>query len=357
MPGAARGPPRSGRPDGLPLRPGRRGGAAQHQRVAAAAPAGVARGVPRRAGRASTSTATPTARRPSCGPGPGREPRGPARPGLLRQRLQRGAAVPAAGLRRARAGRWPCSSRPTPCTRTSPSSPAPRWSAGSRTDDFLLDLDEVSRVLAAAQPGASPSSARPTTRPGGPSPSTRSSAVLDHGARAWWWSTRPTGSSPRPSALDLVRAARPAPRWWWSGPSPRPGRWPGCGSATWSARPTVVDACELVALPYHLDAVKQLAGRLALRFVDEMEARVAMLNEERRPDRRRPGRPAGRDLAVGRQLHPVPARPAPEGHGGVAGPARPRRCSCETVRSGPASPGACGSRWALPRRTTGSSPP
>jgi histidinol-phosphate aminotransferase len=45
--------------------------------------------------------------------------------------------------------------------------------------------------------------------------------------------------------------------------------------------PAVVEACEMVVLPYHLDAAKQLAGRLALRFVDEMEARVAMLKEER----------------------------------------------------------------------------
>jgi histidinol-phosphate aminotransferase len=36
-----------------------------------------------------------------------------------------------------------------------------------------------------------------------------------------------------------------------------------------------------VVLPYHLDAVKQLAGTLALEFVDEMEARVARLVEER----------------------------------------------------------------------------
>jgi histidinol-phosphate aminotransferase len=45
--------------------------------------------------------------------------------------------------------------------------------------------------------------------------------------------------------------------------------------------PDVVAACELVALPYHLDAAKQLAGRLALEFVDEMESRVALLKEER----------------------------------------------------------------------------
>jgi histidinol-phosphate aminotransferase len=43
----------------------------------------------------------------------------------------------------------------------------------------------------------------------------------------------------------------------------------------------VVRTLEQVALPYHLDAAKQVAGRLALRFVGEMEARVAALVEER----------------------------------------------------------------------------
>jgi histidinol-phosphate aminotransferase len=62
-------------------------------------------------------------------------------------------------------------------------------------------------------------------------------------------------------------------------------------SKTWSmagarlgylvADPQVVAACELVALPYHLDAAKQAAGRLALRYVDEMEQRVAAIREER----------------------------------------------------------------------------
>jgi histidinol-phosphate aminotransferase len=36
-----------------------------------------------------------------------------------------------------------------------------------------------------------------------------------------------------------------------------------------------------VVLPYHLDAVKQLAGRLALDYRAEMDARVAALVEER----------------------------------------------------------------------------
>jgi histidinol-phosphate aminotransferase len=62
-------------------------------------------------------------------------------------------------------------------------------------------------------------------------------------------------------------------------------------SKTWSmaacrlgylvADPEVVRACELVALPYHVDAVTQVAGRLALRHTDAMHRRVALLMEER----------------------------------------------------------------------------
>ena len=43
----------------------------------------------------------------------------------------------------------------------------------------------------------------------------------------------------------------------------------------------VVAALERVALPYHLDAVKQAAGRLAVRFVGEMEERVGLIVRER----------------------------------------------------------------------------
>jgi histidinol-phosphate aminotransferase len=43
----------------------------------------------------------------------------------------------------------------------------------------------------------------------------------------------------------------------------------------------VVAALERVALPYHLDALKQAAGRLALRFVGEMEDRVGLIVRER----------------------------------------------------------------------------
>lgn len=42
-----------------------------------------------------------------------------------------------------------------------------------------------------------------------------------------------------------------------------------------------VDDLEKVVLPYHLDAMKQAAGLAALAFLDEMEARVSAIVEER----------------------------------------------------------------------------
>ncbi len=43
----------------------------------------------------------------------------------------------------------------------------------------------------------------------------------------------------------------------------------------------VVKVLERVALPYHLDALKQAAGRLALQFSEQMESRVASVVAER----------------------------------------------------------------------------
>jgi len=45
--------------------------------------------------------------------------------------------------------------------------------------------------------------------------------------------------------------------------------------------PVVSELWEKVALPYHVDALKQAAGRLALRLTEEMEQRVALLVSER----------------------------------------------------------------------------
>ncbi len=62
-------------------------------------------------------------------------------------------------------------------------------------------------------------------------------------------------------------------------------------SKTWSMAATrlgylvgpswLVAELDKVALPYHLDAAKQIAGRLALQFVDEMDARVQLIVAER----------------------------------------------------------------------------
>ncbi|MCB0978563.1 MAG: histidinol-phosphate transaminase, partial [Acidimicrobiales bacterium] len=43
----------------------------------------------------------------------------------------------------------------------------------------------------------------------------------------------------------------------------------------------LVEQLDKVVLPYHLDALKQVAGTLALDFVDEMNERVSLLVEER----------------------------------------------------------------------------
>ena len=47
--------------------------------------------------------------------------------------------------------------------------------------------------------------------------------------------------------------------------------------------PEVVKVLERVALPYHLDALKQAAGRLALRFSSQMEQRRGFDNCRTRP--------------------------------------------------------------------------
>jgi len=63
-------------------------------------------------------------------------------------------------------------------------------------------------------------------------------------------------------------------------------------SKTWSmagvrlgycvAPPWMFEEFQKVVMPYHLDAVKQVAGRVALRFHDQMETRVAQISDERR---------------------------------------------------------------------------
>jgi histidinol-phosphate aminotransferase len=152
--------------------------------------------------------------------------------------------------------------------------------AGHRTDDFRLDLAEVRRVVDEADPVITF-----VCSPNNPTGRAEPRAVIDavtELAPGLVVVDEAYGQFAPTSALDIVR-----------GQSSAAGRTVVVRtfSKTWSMAglrlgylvgpPEVVEACELVALPYHLDAVKQLAGRLALRFTDEMETRVAMLTEER----------------------------------------------------------------------------
>ncbi|MGB0114330.1 MAG: aminotransferase class I/II-fold pyridoxal phosphate-dependent enzyme, partial [Ilumatobacteraceae bacterium] len=80
------------------------------------------------------------------------------------------------------------------------------------------------------------------------------------------------------SALDLIDEERPlvVTRTFsktWSMAGARLGYLIG---PTW-----LVAELEKVALPYHLDAVKQIAGRLALRYADDMNDRVDHIVSER----------------------------------------------------------------------------
>jgi histidinol-phosphate aminotransferase len=152
--------------------------------------------------------------------------------------------------------------------------------AGTRTDDFRIDPDEVARVVADSQPIitflCSPNN--PTGR--ADPPETVERVVADTSGLVVV--DEAYGQFAPSSALDLVRAAGPGSERvvvirtfskTWSMAAGRLGYLVGS--------PEVVAACELVTLPYHLDAVKQAAGRLALQFEEAMQARVAVLREER----------------------------------------------------------------------------
>ncbi len=152
--------------------------------------------------------------------------------------------------------------------------------AGCRTDEFLLDLDEVKRVIDAYDPVIT-FLCSPNNPTGRADPIGLVEAVLAM-APGLVVVDEAYGQFAPSSAVDTVRRGAAG--------SERLAV-VRTFSKTWSmaglrlgyliAAPEVVEACEMVALPYHLDAVKQLAGRLAVEFVPEMEARVAMVKEER----------------------------------------------------------------------------
>jgi histidinol-phosphate aminotransferase len=148
---------------------------------------------------------------------------------------------------------------------------------GSRTDDFEIEPEAAKKLLADTQPDitflCSPNN--------------------------------PTGRAERRETVDAVLEAAPGlvildeaygQFAQWSALALRGPAHPGLVvtrtfSKTWAmagarlgyaiADAEVVRACEAVVLPYHLSVQTQLAGVLALQYADEMEARVALIAEER----------------------------------------------------------------------------
>jgi histidinol-phosphate aminotransferase len=147
---------------------------------------------------------------------------------------------------------------------------------GGRAPDLTLDLDEVERVLAASAPAVtfvcSPNNPTGTLE----DPSVVAEVVdMAPGVVVV---DEAYGQFARRSALELVDDDRPlvVTRTFsktWSMAAARLGYLIG--------PPWLVAELDKVVLPYHLDAAKQLAGRVALRFGAEMEARVAALVAER----------------------------------------------------------------------------
>jgi histidinol-phosphate aminotransferase len=145
-----------------------------------------------------------------------------------------------------------------------------------RSADFTLDRAVVRRVLAASVPIIT-FLCSPNNPTGMVEPQEIVREVLDL-APALVVVDEAYGQFAPWSALDLVDDERPlvVTRTYsktWSMAATRLGYLVG---PSW-----LVAELDKVVLPYHLDAAKQVAGRLALRFADEMEARVKAVVAER----------------------------------------------------------------------------
>lgn len=148
--------------------------------------------------------------------------------------------------------------------------------SGERAGDLTLDDAEISRVMAAARPSVtflcSPNNptglAEPRSRVATLMAAAPGLVVIDEAYGQFAsWSALEHVAEDRP--LAVVRTFSKT----WSLAAARLGYMIG---PSW-----LVAELEKVTLPYHLDAVKQLAGTLALRFVDEMNERVAGVVAER----------------------------------------------------------------------------
>ncbi|MDQ1445230.1 MAG: histidinol-phosphate aminotransferase [Acidimicrobiaceae bacterium] len=147
---------------------------------------------------------------------------------------------------------------------------------GERNHDFTLNMDDVARVMTDAEPAVT-FLCSPNNPTGRIEPPEVVRAVLEQ-APGLVVVDEAYGQFSRWSALELVDETTPlvVVRTFsktWSMAAARLGY---CVAPS-----SVVAALEQVVLPYHLDAMKQAAGTLALRFKSEMQARIAGINEER----------------------------------------------------------------------------
>jgi len=147
---------------------------------------------------------------------------------------------------------------------------------GERLADFRIDLDEVGRVSAEAAPVVT-FLCSPNNPSGRADPKEVVEQVLAiapglvvvdeaYGQFCAWSALSLLGTEDR---LAVVRTFSKT----WSMAAARLGYL--------VAPASVVAALEQVALPYHLDSFKQVAGRLALDYQSDMDARVAELVQER----------------------------------------------------------------------------
>lgn len=155
--------------------------------------------------------------------------------------------------------------------------------AGARTSDFALDLEEVARVMGECEPMltflCSPNN--PTGRADTPEQVAATVAlapglvVVDEAYGQFAPSSALDLRSPdddRVADPERIAVVRTFSKTW---------SMAGARLGYLVADPAVVEACELVALPYHLSAMTQLAGLLALGYVEAMESRMALVTSER----------------------------------------------------------------------------
>ena len=146
----------------------------------------------------------------------------------------------------------------------------------SRNDDFSIDIEQLVRSIRSAKPSIT-FLCSPNNPTGTVDPPEVLAAALTEGPGLVVVDEAYGQFSPRSAieqvtgggALVVVRTFSKT----WSMAAARLGY---CVAA-----PEVIATLEKVVLPYHLDAVKQIAGEVALDFEDEMRARVAALVEER----------------------------------------------------------------------------